>query len=71
MASVLQQVAHEIKDKARILKVNVDRNPDAANKLGIRGVPTFIIFKNGKEMWRHSGTIDKSSLIDQALRFSN
>jgi thioredoxin 1 len=70
MAPVLKEVAEEIKDQARIIKVNIDRNSRAADELGIRAVPTFVIFKNGKEQWRHAGMIDKQTLLQQTRRLS-
>jgi len=55
MAPILQVVASDLGDKASIIKVDVDRNPQLANQLGIMGVPTFILYKKGKAHWRHSG----------------
>ena len=71
MAPILKEVAGKIQGKARILKVNIDKNEAAAQHYNVRSVPTFIIFKKGKELWRHSGTIDKSSLERQILSFSS
>ena len=65
MAPVLQKVAEKIGDEARIIKVDVDKNQQAANAYDIRGVPTFIIFKNGKQVWRQSGVVPEEMLIQQ------
>ena len=62
MAPVLQELAGELKDKAKIIKVDVDKNPGAANNFQIRGVPTFILFKNGEIKWRHSGVVAGNEL---------
>jgi thioredoxin 1 len=43
--------------------INIDKNVQAAQQYQVQAVPTFMIFKNGKAVWRHSGTIDKSSLL--------
>ena len=64
MAPVIQEVARTVEGKARVVKVNVDKNTEAAQAYGISGIPTFIVFKNGKTVWRHSGTIDKNSLVN-------
>jgi thioredoxin 1 len=63
MAPVIQQVAGQVTGKARIVKVNIDKNTDAAHQYNITGVPTFILFRKGMVLWRHSGTIDYSSLL--------
>ena len=63
MQPVIQQVAKDMTGKARIVKVNIDKNVAAARQYAITGVPTFMLFKKGAVVWRHSGTIDKSSLL--------
>lgn len=63
MAPLIQQVARELAGKIRVIKVNVDKNVEAAQQYNISGVPTFLLFKKGKVMWRHSGTIDYGSLL--------
>jgi thioredoxin 1 len=42
--------------------VDVDKNPQAADKYGVRGVPTLIIFKQGKILWRQSGVVPVNQL---------
>ena len=64
MAPVIQEVAKAVEGKARVVKVNVDKNVEASQAYGISGIPTFIVFKNGNILWRHSGTIDKKSLVN-------
>jgi thioredoxin 1 len=63
MNPVIKEVAQTVKDKARVIKVNIDQSESAAITCNVNAVPTFIIFKNGKSVWRHSGMIDKYSLI--------
>lgn len=67
MQPVIQQVAQEVKGKARIIKVNIDQAREAATQYNVNAVPTFMLFKNGKAVWRHAGMIDKHSLL-QTIR---
>ena len=62
MHPVLDQLKKQMGEGVRILKIDVDKNPDIADKFKIRGVPTFMLFKSGKMMWRQSGGMDVSTL---------
>lgn len=62
MAPVVKEVADAVKGKARVVKVNIDKNVAAAQQFQVQAVPTFILFKNGQVLWRHPGMIDKNSL---------
>jgi thioredoxin 1 len=63
MLPVLESVESEIGTDV-IYKIDVDKNRDLAEKYGIRAVPTFIFFENGKEKERKSGMLQKSYLIE-------
>ena len=69
MAPVLKELASKLNGKARILKVDIDKNPAAASQYGVRSVPTLILFKNGEIKWRQSGGANASQLADVILKF--
>lgn len=60
---IMDEVASEMGGKARVLKVDIDKNQALASKLGIRSVPTLMIFKTGEVKWRVSGVKDKMELV--------
>lgn len=59
---ILSELKEEIGDKATILKIDVDKNQELAMQFRVMSVPTLIIFKSGKAIWRESGLHDKDSL---------
>lgn len=63
MSPVLDDVKNKLGNEVRILKIDVDKNPDVSNQFKIRGVPTIILFKKGEILWRQSGAMDASTLI--------
>lgn len=62
MKPILEKVKEQIGDSATILKVDVDRNAAAANQYQIRSVPTLVLFKKGKVVWRQSGVVPAHQL---------
>ena len=56
-APILEQVGRQLAGKALVLKVNTDEHPQPSAALGIRGIPTFIVFRDGKEFARQSGVL--------------
>lgn len=61
-APILQEVASEIGDAAHIIKIDVDKNPSAAQTYGVRSVPTLLIFKSGNVVWKQAGVQQKEEL---------
>ncbi len=61
---ILKEVAAELGDKVRVIKIDVDQNNEIAGRYNVQSVPTLIIFKNGKQIWRQSGVATKSQLRD-------
>ena len=61
---ILKEVAGQFGDKVRIIKIDVDQNPEISSRYSVQSVPTLIIFKNGKLIWRQSGVATKSQLKD-------
>lgn len=62
MSPILEEVKHKLGDHASIIKIDVDKNPQAAAAYQVRGVPTLILFKNGKILWRQSGVVGAKEL---------
>lgn len=62
MSPVLEDVKKRVGDKAAIIKIDVDKNPQAASIYQVRGVPTLMLFKSGKILWRQSGVVPANEL---------
>lgn len=60
---ILKEVAAELGDRIKVIKVDVDKNPEIASRYQIRGVPTVMIFKNGEMKYRQAGLHSKPQLM--------
>ncbi|MCB0479174.1 MAG: thioredoxin [Crocinitomicaceae bacterium] len=63
IAPILEEVKNHFGGNLTIIKVDVDKNPAAAGKFGVRGVPNLILFKKGEIVWQQAGVIPKNQLI--------
>ena len=64
MTPIIQDVARTVNGKARVIKINIDESQAVSSFYNVQAVPTFIIFKNGKQVWRHAGMIDKQTILN-------
>ena len=69
MAPILKEVKQEIGDTATIIKIDIDKNKQAAGEFQVQSVPTLILFKNGQPLWRQSGVIQKAGLLSIIKKF--
>lgn len=63
MAPILKQVKDSLGEAVTIIKIDVDRNPQAAQNFHIQGVPTLILFRKGEVKWRQSGVAQAAQLV--------
>ena len=67
MAPVIEELAEELQEKAKVGKINVDESTDTATQYDVMSIPTIIIFKNGKEVKRFIGVRDKQELLNEVV----
>ena len=64
ISPVLEEIATEMGDKVKIVKMNIDENQQTPSKLGVRSIPTLTLFKNGEAISTKVGVLPKSKLIE-------
>lgn len=68
LTPILEGVSTEVGDNAKVLKIDIEKNMETANQYGVRSVPTLILFKEGKEVWRQTGLTQKNVLVETINR---
>lgn len=71
LAPILKEVKDELGDSVSIIKIDVDKNQSLASQFQVRGVPTMLLFQNGKQVWRQSGVLSKQDIIKVIQNNSN
>lgn len=66
-APILEEVKNRVGDKANVIKVDIDKNPELANHFSVRSVPTIIMFKNGEAVWRAVG-VQSAEILEQKIK---
>jgi thioredoxin 1 len=69
MSPILIETKSKLEDRVTIVKIDVDKNQDAADRFNVKGVPTLVLFKEGKIVWRKSGVISSDQLIGEIQEF--
>lgn len=69
MKPILESVKNTVKDQVRILKIDVDKNPQVAASFNIQGVPTLLLFKSGEVKWRQSGVVSSQQLNSTLAKY--
>jgi len=63
LGPILKDVKEALGDQVSIIKIDVDKNQAVASQFNVRGVPTMILFQNGKQLWRQSGVLSKDEIV--------
>lgn len=71
MAPLLKQAKDQLGDKATIIKIDIDRNREAAEQFQIQSVPTLILFRKGEVKWRQSGVVPAETIVQQVRQHSH
>jgi thioredoxin 1 len=64
LTPILEQLSEEMKDRVKIVKMNIDDNPETPSKFGVRSIPTMMLFKEGKQIAVKVGAQPKNTLQD-------
>ena len=70
LAPIIKNVKEKIGDQAKIIKIDIDKNPALATKLNVRSVPTLILYKKGEVQWRQAGGMSEGQLLKVLEQYS-
>ena len=71
LSPILKEVKDSLGERVSIIKIDVDKNQEIAATYQVRGVPTMMLFQNGKQLWRQSGVLSKEQLIQVLVEKTN
>lgn len=71
MMPVVAQIRELVGSNAEIYQLDIDENSETADEVGVQATPTFIIYRDGKPVWRHAGEIDGNALLQKLESFMN
>lgn len=70
LTPILKQVKEDLGEDIKIIKIDVDENQLLASKYQVRGVPTMLLFKSGKQVWRQSGVLQKDQIVSVVKQYT-
>jgi len=68
---IVQELAREMKDKVKVIKIDVDKNQEIARRYQVMSIPTLILFRNGEAKWRQAGVTSKANLVNVVNQHMN
>ena len=68
---ILKEIASEMGEKVKVIKIDVDKNTEIATKFRIQGVPTLMVFQNGRQLFRQSGMMTKPQIYNVLISNTN
>ncbi len=71
LVPILKEVKDSLGERVSIIKIDVDKNQEIASSYQVRGVPTMMLFQNGKQLWRQSGVLSKEQIVNVILAKTN
>lgn len=71
LSPIIQEIKNDMGEEVRVIKINVDNNQTLSSKLNVSSIPTLIIYKEGKQLWRANGLQSKHEIITQINAANN